>query len=170
MTATDPTLDRLFRHMAWANARVIERLGALPDAALAATEPGSDWTVGMTLAHLVEASDGYAARLDGGTWPDELPPPVAVDQLAALGAGCAASDARLRAAAAQTDGWAEYTVEGQTRRRARATILGQAIHHATEHRAQIAGALAANGWIAAEGIDLDALGLWSYAEAEGAGA
>ena len=51
--------------------------------------------------------------------------------------------------------------------RARSTILGQAIHHATEHRAQIAGALATNG---IDVIDLDALDVWAYADAEGLGA
>ena len=44
------------------------------------------------------------------------------------------------------------------------TILAQAIHHATEHRAQIAGALATNG---NDAIDLDAFDLWEFAEAEG---
>jgi uncharacterized damage-inducible protein DinB len=37
-------------------------------------------------------------------------------------------------------------------------LVNQAVHHATEHRAQIAGALAANG-IAS--IDLDAIDVWS---------
>jgi hypothetical protein len=46
----------------------------------------------------------------------------------------------------------------------RSTILAQAIHHATEHRAQIAGALATNGNAA---IDLDAIDLWEYADSEG---
>ena len=51
--------------------------------------------------------------------------------------------------------------------RARSTVLAQAIHHATEHRAQIAGALAAHG---IDAIDLDALDLWEFADAEGRGA
>ena len=51
--------------------------------------------------------------------------------------------------------------------RARSTILAQAIHHATEHRAQIAGALSTNGNGA---IDLDAIDMWEYGDAEGLGA
>ena len=43
---------------------------------------------------------------------------------------------------------------------------GPAIHHATEHRAQIAGALAAHG---IDAIDLDELDLWAFGDAEGLG-
>ena len=49
----------------------------------------------------------------------------------------------------------------------RSTIVGQAIHHATEHRAQIAAALATNG---IDAIDLDELDVWAYGDAEGLGA
>jgi uncharacterized damage-inducible protein DinB len=38
-------------------------------------------------------------------------------------------------------------------------LVNQAVHHATEHRAQIAGALAANGNAS---LDLDALDVWTY--------
>lgn len=41
----------------------------------------------------------------------------------------------------------------------RETILQQAIHHATEHRAQISAALEANGF---EPLNLDDIDLWSF--------
>ena len=44
-------------------------------------------------------------------------------------------------------------------KRWRSTILSQSIHHATEHRAQIASALEAKGF---NPVDLDDLDLWSY--------
>ena len=44
-------------------------------------------------------------------------------------------------------------------KRWRSTILSQAIHHATEHRAQIASALEAKGFTP---IDLDELDLWAF--------
>jgi uncharacterized damage-inducible protein DinB len=44
-------------------------------------------------------------------------------------------------------------------KRWRSTILSQSIHHATEHRAQLASALEAKGF---KPLDLDALDLWSY--------
>lgn len=165
--SADPVLDRLFRHMAWANRALVETLAGLPDAALACTAPGSAWTVARTVHHLVAAAGGYAARLEGVPRPAPFEPPATAADLAALAARCADADARLRAAAALPDGIVESVHEGRTVRRARATVLAQAVHHATEHRAQIAGALAANG-IAA--LDLDALDLWAFGEAEGLGA
>jgi hypothetical protein len=45
-------------------------------------------------------------------------------------------------------------------------VLGQSIHHATEHRAQIAGALVAHG---IKALDLDALDVWALGDAEGLG-
>ena len=44
-------------------------------------------------------------------------------------------------------------------KRWRSTILSQSIHHATEHRAQIASALEAKGF---KPVDLDELDLWAY--------
>lgn len=158
----DPTLDRLLRHMAWANAALFDRLAALPDEALALAAPRNEWSVAMIVAHMVDAADGYAGRLDGEVFAPTWTPPTTIAELAALADACASYDARLRAAGAIPEG----TVQGRTPR-ARSTILGQAIHHATEHRAQIAGALATNG---IDAIDLDALDLWAYGDAEGLGA
>ena len=168
----DPYLDRLLRHMAWANARVIARLAELPEAALAATEPGSEWTGAMTLRHLVDEAGSYAWRMegDGSDWPEDGAAITTLADLPAVADECARSDARLRVQAARPEAIAEYGGGGQVRRRARSTILAQSIHHATEHRAQIAGALAANGWVGPEGVDLDELDVWSYGAAEGLGA
>ncbi len=162
----DPTLDRLFRHMAWANAALFARLAELPDEALALAAPRNKWPVAMILEHIVVAAGGYAARLEGAPRPERTAPPTTVAELAELAARCAAYDARVRVQAAMPDGPAEYPYR-KTVLRARSTILGQAIHHATEHRAQIAGALATNG---IDAIDLDALDLWAYGDAEGLGA
>ncbi len=162
----DPTLDRLLRHMAWANAALCARLAALPDDALGLASPRNEWTVAMILEHLVNAAGGYAARLEGVPRPERVAPPTSAAEVVGLSAHCAAFDARLRAQAALPDGPAEYPDSGKVLR-ARSTILGQAIHHATEHRAQIAGALATNG---IDAIDLDALDVWAYGDAEGLGA
>jgi uncharacterized damage-inducible protein DinB len=48
-------------------------------------------------------------------------------------------------------------------RRLRSTVLSQAIHHATEHRAHIASALEAKGF---EPINLDDISLWDYEKYE----
>jgi uncharacterized damage-inducible protein DinB len=163
-SGADPTVDRLLRHMAWANTTVFARLAELPDEALLLASPRNEWTVAMILAHLVAAAGNYAARLENAPYPDEAAAPTRMAELAELATRCAAYDARIRAQAAVPEGANEYP--GKVRR-ARSTILGQAVHHATEHRAQIAGALATNG---IDAIDLDALDVWAYSDAEGLGA
>lgn len=162
----DQTLDRLLRHMAWANASLIATLAGLSDDALALVAPRNEWAAGRILDHLVNAASGYANRLEGKPRMESPAPTTTIAQLADLAARCAGYDARLRAQAAVPEGTAAYAGPDQILR-ARSTVLGQAIHHATEHRAQIAGALATNG---VDAIDLDALDLWEYGEAEGLGA
>ena len=162
----DPTLDRLLRHMAWANASLFEGLAGLPDESLAVAAPRNEWPVGRILAHLVDAADRYAARLEGVPRPADTEPPTTGAEVAAQAARCAAIDARLRVQAAVPDG-PSPSPDPANPGRARSTVLAQAIHHATEHRAQIAGALATNG---IDAVDLDALDLWAYGDAEGLGA
>jgi uncharacterized damage-inducible protein DinB len=162
----DPTLDRLLRHMAWANAQLFVRLETLDDEALSLASPRNEWTVAMILDHLVIAAARYAARTEGVARPGETTPPTAVAELPALAAECAAFDARIRAEASLPDEPVGHP-SFPSGPRARSTVIGQAIHHATEHRAQIAAALATNG---IDAIDLDALDLWAYGEAEGLGA
>ena len=166
-STTDPTLDRLLRHMAWANAAVIGQLAGLTDDALGLSAPRNEWTVAMILQHLVDAADRYAARLEGQPRPDRTPnlPPR-----------WPSSPSSRLAAPPSTRGSAPRPPSRTGRRprpdpgkagRARSTILGQAIHHATEHRAQIAAALSTHG---IDAIDLDALDVWAYGDAEGLGA
>ncbi|MEO8273985.1 MAG: DinB family protein, partial [Chloroflexota bacterium] len=158
---TDPITDRLLRHMAWANAALIKGLSGLPDEALALAAPRNEWHVARILDHLVNAAGGYATRLDGGVRLEAPELLTSTTQLAERAARCAGFDARLRAHATLPEGLASY--EGDTdNAHARSTVISQAIHHATEHRAQIAGALATNG---IDAIDLDALDLWEFAEA-----
>jgi uncharacterized damage-inducible protein DinB len=164
--SADPTLDRLLRHMAWANAALFDRLAELPDEALALASPRNEWSVAQVLGHLVDAAERYAARLEGIARPGDSEPPTTVAELAGVASRCAAIDPRLRAQAAVPDGPSPSPDPGKVGR-ARSTILAQAIHHATEHRAQIAAALATNG---IDAIDLDALDLWAYGDAEDLGA
>ena len=162
-TTPDPTLDRLLRHMAWANAELVARLAGEPVETLALTAPRNEWSAGRILAHLLNAAQGYASRLEGVERPPTVEPPTSATELADLGARLAATDASLRRQATEPDVLLSHPdpARGQD---LRSTILAQAIHHATEHRAQIAGALATNG---NDAIDLDALDLWEFAEAQG---
>ena len=163
--SADPTLDRLLRHMAWANQALITRLAGQPADALALTAPNNEWSAGRILAHLVGAAGNYANRLDGLPRQEPTDATASAADLPAMAEKLASIDARLRAAAALPEGPAMFA--GGVNSFPRSTVLGQAIHHATEHRAQIAGALSTNG---NDAIDLDAIDLWEFMESEGPGA
>ena len=159
----DPTLDRLLRHMAWANAKLVARLVDQPADALALTAPQNEWSAGRILAHLVNAAQGYVTRMEGAARPPDVDPPTSIEELTALGARLTEIDARLRRQATEPDVLIRHPVRTNEQDN-RSTILAQSIHHATEHRAQIAGALATNGNAA---IDLDAIDVWEHADSEG---
>ena len=160
----NPTLDRLFRHMAWANAQFLAELAKLPAANLRLAAENDQWTVGAILGHLVGAAGGYAAHLDGGLRPEGIEIPTKQDEVAQLAELCARFDARIREAALLPDMVTIRVRDGQEITRMRSTVLAQSIHHSIEHRAQIAGILAMRG---IKGIDLDAIDVWGLGDAEG---
>ena len=159
----DPTLDRMLRHMAWANAKLVAWLRDQPVEALALTAPRNEWSAGRILAHLANAAQCYASRMEGVPRPPDVETPTTAAELADLGVRRADLDARLRAQATEPDVFISHP-KRPDQQDFRSTILGQSIHHATEHRAQIAGALATNG---NDAIDLDAIDLWEHADAGG---
>ena len=161
----DTTLDRLFRHMAWANQNVLKSLETLTPEQLELTAPGSEWSVARIAHHLVDAQRWYVWRLAKDNCDDSDIPTTAED-IAHLAELLAIADARIREEGALPDGMTEYERGGKLITRARSTILAQAVHHATEHRAQIADTLAAHGLHV---VDLDALDVWSFGTAEGLG-
>jgi len=155
------TLNRQLMHMAWANTQMFTVLAGLPADALAFTSPGSEWSVGAIAHHLVTAAENYAQRLHGEPRAEKRELPTTVADLAALAPVVKAADAKLLAGA-QLPGdeiitWISFS--GEELSVPRWVLVNQAVHHATEHRAQIAGALAANGNIS---LDLDALDVWTY--------
>jgi uncharacterized damage-inducible protein DinB len=160
MSERNETLDQLLRHMAWANAALFKQLAALPESALRHTAPGSEWSVGAIAHHLVTAAENYAQRLHGEPRAPKRSMPTTASEIAALAEGLAAADARLRAGAALDGGevlrWISFG--GEPMAFPRWVLVNQSVHHATEHRAQIAGALAANGITS---VDLDAIDVWS---------
>ena len=158
------TLNRQLTHMAWANTEMFSVIAALPVDALAFTSPGSEWSVGAIAHHLVTAAENYAQRLHGEPRAEKRELPTTIADLAALAAAVKVADAKLRDGA-QLPGdemltWISFG--GEEIAVPRWVLVTQAVHHATEHRAQIAGALAANGNIS---LDLDALDVWTYNDA-----
>ena len=166
ISRVDPTLDRLFRHMAWANEYVFEQLRGLPEEALSFKALNNEWSVGAIAEHIVRAAGNYVTRLGGQIPVNEYEIPSTSAEIARLAVLCAGFDAQLRELAAEPDGITMYQRDGKTIQRARSTILGQSIHHATEHRAQIAGILALHG---VDVVDLDAIDLWALGDLEGLG-
>lgn len=155
------TLDRQLTHMAWANTEMFSVLATLPEAAYAYTSPGSEWSVGAIAHHLVTAAENYAQRLHSEPRAEKRELPTTSEDLRALATALALSDIKLRAGA-QLPGddiltWISYG--GEEISVPRWVLVNQAVHHATEHRAQIAGALVANG---NSSLDLDALDVWSF--------
>ncbi len=160
MSDRNETLDQLLRHMAWANVALFKQLASLPDAALGHTAPGSEWSVGAIAHHLVTAAENYAQRLHGEPRAPERSIPTTATDITHLAEGLATADAKLRAGAA-LDGaevlrWISFG--GEPMAFPRWVLVNQSVHHATEHRAQIAGALAANRITS---VDLDAIDVWS---------
>jgi uncharacterized damage-inducible protein DinB len=74
-------------------------------------------------------------------------------------ARAAKADEVLFAAAQLPEGDTERELNGKIIIRKRSTIISQAIHHATEHRAQLISALEAKGY---KTINLDDYDLWAY--------
>ena len=158
------TLNRTLEHMAWANSQMFTVLAALPVDALAYTSPGSEWSVGAITHHLVTAAENYAQRLHGEPRAEKRELPTTAADLQVLAAALVVADAKLRAGA-QLPGdeiltWISFS--GEELSVPRWVLVNQAVHHATEHRAQIAGALAANG---NGSLDLDALDVWTFNDA-----
>lgn len=157
---SDPTLDRLYRHSAWATARTIAHLATLPPETLALATPGGYGTIGGTLRHLVSSQNYYIARLEGQPEQPELPDPTGPADLEALAANAARSSEILRGIAAR-GGEREITWSGYGWKETwpASVILGQVLYHATEHRAQILAALTAHG---IAGLTLDDLDVWAH--------
>ena len=159
------SLDRLLLHMAWANQKTLSHLQTLPEDALKAFATNSEWFVAEIAHHIVDSADHYVYRISGTPALTQPGDPCIADvhqisDLTRLKQQVAQVDALLLDCVKLDDVQIEFeNYEGKLVKRWRSTILSQAIHHATEHRAQIAAALEAKGFTP---VDLDELDLWAY--------
>jgi len=158
-------LNRLLAHMARANQKTIEHLQTLPEDSLKAFATNPEWLVAEIVHHIVDSADHYAYRISGKpalTQPDDecIDDVKGIADLARLKEQAATVDAMLLECVKLDDIQLEFVNnEDKLVKRWRSTILSQAIHHATEHRAQIASALEAKGFTP---VNLDDLDLWSF--------
>jgi uncharacterized damage-inducible protein DinB len=159
------SMNRMLGHMAWANAKTITHLQSLPEEALSAFATNPDWHVAEIIHHIVDSGDHYAFRISGIpalTQPDDpcIEDVKAIADLARLKEQAATVDKALLECVKLDDIQIEFmNYEDKLVKRWRSTILSQSIHHATEHRAQLASALEAKGF---KPVDLDAIDLWAY--------
>jgi len=156
-------LNRLLAHMSWANQKTIAHLQTLPEQSLSAFPTNQKWQVAEITHHIVDAADSYAFRITGEhpQLPGESIPEIkTISDLALIAKQAEVIDAALLKSVSLADEQIEFTnYAGKLVKRWRSTILSQAIHHATEHRAQIASALEAKGFTQ---VDLDELDLWAF--------
>ena len=156
-------MNRLLAHMSWANQKAISHLQTLPEQSLLAFATNPEWQVAEIVHHIVDAADAYAFRITGQH--PQLPGKSIAEigvlaDLELIAKQSAVIDAALLESVALDDVQIEFTnYSGNLVNRWRSTILSQAIHHATEHRAQIASALEAKGFTP---VDLDELDLWAF--------
>jgi uncharacterized damage-inducible protein DinB len=159
------SMNRMLGHMAWANAKTITHLQTLPEEALSAYATNPEWHVAEIIHHIVDSGDHYAFRISGIpalTQPDDpcIDDVKVIADLARLKEQAAIVDKALLECVNLDDIQIEFmNYEDKLVKRWRSTILSQSIHHATEHRAQLASALEAKGF---KPVDLDAIDLWAY--------
>jgi uncharacterized damage-inducible protein DinB len=151
-------LERALKHMSWANQEVYKLIAALPDEALDSYATDPNWTVGEILRHIASSSGGYGARLKGMD-AEVLVRPTTMQELQIIAKQLLSNDAQLLQLANVVDEKIAVIREGKTTHWMRSTIVTQAIHHATEHRAQAVCALEAKGFKA---VNLDDYDVWAY--------
>jgi uncharacterized damage-inducible protein DinB len=150
--------------MAWANQKVFSAVDALPADALKSYIVNEEWTAGEILHHICDSAGFYAYRLGVGPKKVEF---TQSHEISDLRSAIAIHDANLISAAGLEDNELEWVRDGKTLKRWSSTILSQAVHHATEHRAQLMDALEFRGFVP---ISLDDLDLWSFDQFERDGA
>ncbi len=146
------------RHMAWANQKLYAAVAGLPDEALAAYIVDPEWAVGRILGHLVESGNWYLYCLKLAPWKPFVMPSSMAD-IREQAHELAEIDARLLSQASLEGVMITQDLGDGDHTYPRSMILAQAAHHATEHRAQIVGALEFKGHSL---LKLDDLDLWCF--------
>ncbi len=140
-------LYHLFRHNAWANARLLDFCERLSAEQRAATAPGAVGSVAETLHHFVQAEGGYLSRVAPDLTPAHWERFLAKDFAA------------VRARAEEMERlWLEYAARdpdpSEIRRKEWPDVthefpaymeIAQALHHSTAHREQVCTILTAVG-------------------------
>jgi len=156
---SNPLVERSFKHMAWANNQMLTILQGLPDDAINFSAWNLDWTVGKIAHHIVIAEGRLIARIINQPAPAEPDAPTTSAGIKELISVCAERDAQLLSLIDTPDEMRTFVRYGKEVSFLTSTILVQAVHHASEHRAQISDILAANKM---DVLNLDEIDLWSF--------
>jgi len=151
-------IEKLLEHMAWANQQIISQLAQLPEEALTAYVVNPEWTVAEILRHILSSADWLGSHLTGEP-KSVFTQPISMQEMDEFSKKAAIFDDRLLRASTVPDGEVTYEANGKSVTHIRSTILSQAIHHATEHRAQLVSALESRGFT---NINLDHLSMWGF--------
>lgn len=165
-------MEKILKHMAWANQEIIGKIAELPKEALDAYAVNPEWNVGTIVRHIGSASNWYVWRLldraafsaeekaywDARLKDDDEESPKMQDLNYVLEV-LRSSDALLLEQSHLPDSDVPREFRGEQHVFKRSTILAQAVHHATEHRAQAVSALELHGF---DSIILDDYDVWSY--------
>ena len=144
--------------MAWANQRVFAAVSKLPDEALGAYIRNPEWVAGRILTHIVNGATWYVHCLGIAPW-QEIVPARTMRDLDVLADQLAGFDAKILTAADLPDELLKFQDDDGEGKALRSTLLVQAVHHATEHRAQLIDALESRGYMS---INLDDIDLWAF--------
>ena len=156
---SNPLVERSFKHMAWANQQMLQILKELPDEAINFSAWNPDWTVGKIAHHIVIAEGRLISRIIQQPAPEEFEPPATSAGMEQLITICAERDAQLLTLINTPDEIRNFVRYGTEVEFLTSTILVQAVHHTSEHRAQISDILAANKM---DVLNLDDIDLWSF--------
>lgn len=146
--------------MAWANEAVLKTVAKLPSDALNSYLTNPQWNSAKIINHICSAACWYVHRLGKGELL-EMPTINNSSEVLQIAKVLAELDQKLIEASAEDDRELTYIYQktGEQVTRWYSTILSQAVHHATEHRAQLVDALEFNGY---QSIVLDDLDLWAF--------
>lgn len=151
--------EKLFRHMAWANEKIFTQVSGLPEEALQYSAWNPDWTVGTICNHIVIAQGRLLARLRKESAPDDFNFPLTRKGLQDLVKKSKSNDEAIIKLIHEPEEMLTFIRFGEEVSFLRSTVLWQTIHHATDHRTQIADILECNGMSV---INLDELDLWHF--------
>lgn len=151
-----------FRHNAWATSQLLQVAQGLTGDQLQATTPGTFGSIIDTFWHIISSEASYCRRLSGEapSWDYRASEPPSLAELTARADEMAARWDRFLEA--PFDAERTFLIpwdDGIPRDVPAGVILTQALHHGTEHRAQICTILTTLG------IPTPDLGAWDYAAA-----